>query len=72
MDNNEVTRPVHYGGEKNPHEPIEVIEHYGLGFNLGNCIKYILRSKFKGSELEDLMKASWYINREIERKKERK
>lgn len=67
-----VNHPEHYGGADNPHEPIAIIEHYGLGFNLGNAIKYILRADKKGSELSDLMKASWYIQREIERKSKKK
>lgn len=62
-----VTRPAHYGGEANPHEPIKVIEHYELGFCLGNAIKYLLRAPFKGSTLDDLKKARWYVDREIQR-----
>lgn len=63
---NDVTRPKHYGGESNPHEPIKVIEHYNLDFCLGNAVKYILRSSFKGTQIDDLKKAVWYINRYIE------
>lgn len=62
-----VTRPAHYGGEANPFEPIKVIEHYGLGFCLGNAVKYILRAPFKGATIDDLRKARWYIDREITR-----
>ena len=60
-------RPKHYGGEVNPHEPIKVIEHYGLDFCLGNVIKYTLRAGNKSSEsvLDDLEKARWYIDRKI-------
>ena len=46
-------------------EPIEIIEAYGLGFNLGNAIKYILRAPFKGSFKDDLKKSIWYLEREI-------
>jgi hypothetical protein len=63
----DVVRPLHYGGEGNPHEPIKVIEHYRLGFCLGNAIKYILRAPSKGAELDDLRKARWYLDREIKR-----
>ena len=59
-------RPTHYGGEDNPHEPIKIIEHYGLGFHLGNCIKYLLRAGKKGDALEDLEKAKWYLERHIQ------
>lgn len=59
-----VNHPQHY----NPgvYEAINIIEAYKLGFNLGNAVKYILRSDKKGKRLEDLQKAQWYINREIE------
>lgn len=44
---------------------INVIEAYDLNFPLGNAIKYICRHKGKNG-LEDLKKAQWYLNREIE------
>ena len=62
---NKVNHPSHYGGEENVYEAIKIIEHYDLGFHLGNVIKYILRSDKKGAEIEDLKKAQWYINRKI-------
>jgi len=47
-------------------ECIEVTEHFN--FNCGNAIKYIWRADLKhASPLEDLRKAAWYINREIQR-----
>lgn len=66
---NNVDHPLHYGGSENPFEPIKVIEHYGLGFHLGNAVKYILRAGHKpdNSYLQDLKKARWYLDREIER-----
>ena len=44
-----------------------VIEAWGLGFNLGNALKYISRAGRKDPEKteEDLQKAIWYINREL-------
>ena len=48
-------------------EPIDAIEDWDLGFNLGNAVKYIARHKHKGKPLEDLKKALWYLSREIER-----
>ena len=70
-----INHPAHYGGENNPYEAIKVIEAWNLNFNLGNCLKYISRlgKKPSGSlssnekTLEDLAKASWYLQREIER-----
>ena len=52
-------------------EPIEVIESWDLNFSLGNAIKYILRSPYKGKQIEDLEKARWYIDREINRLKDK-
>jgi hypothetical protein len=62
-----VDHPAHYGGAENTYESIKVIEAWELGFNLGNVIKYISRAGKKGSKLEDLRKAQWYLNHEIER-----
>jgi hypothetical protein len=33
-------------------------------------VKYVLRAPFKGDELQDLLKAQWYLNRLIEKVKE--
>ena len=62
-----VNHPAHYGGAGNTYEAIKVIEAWELGFNLGNVVKYISRAGKKGSKLEDLKKAQWYLNREIEK-----
>jgi phosphopantothenate synthetase len=59
-----VNHPAHYGGD-NPLEVIKIIDHYELGFALANSIKYILRSDKKGNKLEDLKKAAWYLQHEI-------
>ena len=58
-----VNHPPHYtaGGI----ETIDFIEAKKLGYNLGNVIKYITRSDLKGDKLENLEKAQWYLNREI-------
>jgi hypothetical protein len=58
-----VYRPAHYT-RLNP-EPIDVIEAWGLGWHLGNVLKYIARAGHKGSELEDLRKARNYLDRKI-------
>lgn len=69
-----VNHPSHYGGADNPYEVIKIIEHYKLGFCLGNVLKYILRAgkKDPNKEIEDLEKSVWYLQRELmNRKKER-
>lgn len=65
--NDVVNHPAHYGGEDNPYEAIKVIEAWGLGFCLGNAVKYISRAgkKDPAKEVEDLRKEVWYLNREI-------
>jgi hypothetical protein len=59
-----VNHPNHYGGDT-VYETIKVIEAWNLGFRLGNAVKYISRAGHKGSTIEDLKKARWYLDREI-------
>jgi hypothetical protein len=61
----QVNSPAHYtdGGI----QTIDFIEAKSLNFHLGNVVKYISRAGKKGDNLEDLLKAQWYLNREIER-----
>lgn len=63
-----VNHPPHYGGGDNPYEAIKVIEAWGLDFCLGNTAKYISRAgkKSTDSELQDLKKARWYLDRRIQ------
>ena len=63
MVSDPVNHPAHYtqGGI----ETIDVIEAWDLGFHLGNVVKYVARAANKGSELEDLRKARWYLDRKI-------
>lgn len=74
MSKEQVNHPTHYGGGDNPYEAIKVIEAWGLGFCLGNTIKYISRAGKKTSEetVTDLEKAKWYLDREINNIKKRK
>ena len=58
--------PPHYQAT-NGLEAINVIEGFGLGFCLGNAVKYILRAGKKNNREEDLEKAIWYISRELEK-----
>ena len=66
-DSNDVNHPLHYGGEDNPYEAIKVIESWGLNFNLGNVIKYISRAGKKDNIQQDLEKALWYLQRELDK-----
>lgn len=67
MSKESVDHPAHYGGADNPYEAIKVIDAWGLGFALGNTVKYISRAGKEGSKLEDLKKARWYLDHEIAR-----
>jgi hypothetical protein len=62
-----VNHPAHYktGGI----ETIDFIEAKGLNYHLGNVVKYITRADHKGDRMENLLKAQWYLNREINRAK---
>lgn len=66
MTGDSVDHPSHYA-EGRRYEPIVVIEAWGLGFNLGNALKYISRAGRKDPAKieEDLRKAIWYIDREL-------
>ena len=59
-----INHPPHYADHK--HEPIDVIEDWGLDFCLGNVVKYISRAGKKTDDpTEDLKKARWYLDRAI-------
>ena len=66
MTHDPVNRPSHYA-EGRKYEPIAVIEDWSLGYHLGNALKYISRAGRKQNTIEDLRKAVWYVNREIDR-----
>ena len=61
-----VNQPPHYTEHPSGIECIQVTEH--MSFNLGNAIKYIWRCDLKQDAIEDLKKAKWYIDREIDKR----
>jgi hypothetical protein len=67
VESDNVNAPAHYtdGGI----ETIDYIEAKGLGYHLGNVVKYISRAGKKGTDLgmQDLRKAQWYLTRAIEK-----
>ena len=67
MKNDNVNNPSHYTDGKI--EVIDFIEDKKLNYHRGNVVKYISRAgkKDPSKELEDLKKAQWYLNREIQR-----
>jgi hypothetical protein len=66
MPEDSINHPSHYTAYKGL-EVIDLTEQ--MNFNRGNAVKYIARAGLKDSdkEVEDLKKAAWYIQREIER-----
>ncbi len=61
-----INHPPHYTSHPSGIECIQITEH--MGFNLGNALKYIWRADEKGAALDDLRKAAWYVQREIEKR----
>jgi len=60
-----INHPQHYTSHPSGIECVQIVEH--MTFNRGNAVKYIWRAGDKGSEIEDLKKARWYVDREIQR-----
>jgi len=66
-----VDHPPHYANQADPaYEPIKVIDAWDLGFCLGNTVKYIARAGKKDDDIQDLRKAAWYLNHEIEKREQ--
>lgn len=67
-----VNNPPHYNNSEakctcgRRIECIDVTRH--LSFNIGNAMKYLWRCELKGNTLEDLKKAAWYIQDEINKR----
>ena len=61
-----VNHPEHYTTHPSGVECITVTEH--MTFCLGNAVKYIWRAGLKAKDpIEDLRKAIWYLQREVDR-----
>lgn len=71
MKNDNIDHPEYYANGNI--EVIDFIEDKELNFNRGNAIKYIARAGKKNpeKEIEDLQKATWYLQRECNRLKKR-
>ncbi len=62
-----VNSPPHYTSHPSGIEAIDICEH--TGFNVGSAMKYLWRAGLKFDTIEDLEKAQWYLNREIQKRK---
>lgn len=67
MTHDPVNHPKHYTSHPSGVECIQVTRH--MGFNIGNALKYLWRNGLKDGQpaVQDLKKAIWYIQDEIER-----
>jgi hypothetical protein len=61
-----INHPKHYNVDG--YEVIDIIDAFKLNFNMGNALKYLLRADRKGNKEQDLKKALWYLQREINTK----
>ena len=59
--------PAHYQGFTGGAQVIDIVEN--LPYNAGNAIKYLARAGRKDptKHVEDLKKALWYVQRELDR-----
>jgi len=62
--NDPVQNPDHYTMARA--ECIEIIQDLGLGYHVATAMKYLWRCNFKGNKKQDLEKAKWFIERELE------
>ena len=60
-----VNHPKHYNEHPSGIECITIVEWFN--FNIGNALKYLWRAGLKNNLVDDLKKALWYVQREIER-----
>lgn len=64
-ENDPVNHPDHYAKHPSGIECIQITEH--MNFCLGSAMKYIWRAGLKGDARQDLEKAKWYLDREMDR-----
>ena len=65
MSKEMIDHPKHYNRGK--FEAIDIIEALEMNFNLGNAQKYLFRAGHKDDIIQDLKKALWYLDREVQR-----
>lgn len=58
--------PGHYKQHPSGVECIDITEHFNN--NMGNAIKYLWRADSKDNPIEQLKKAKWYVEREIQKR----
>lgn len=66
VEEDQVNHPKHYTSHPSGIECIDVVEH--MNFNIGCAVKYLWRVDTKDNPMENLRKARWYVDREIQRR----
>ena len=61
VEDKNINHPSHYNNGSI--ECIDFIEDQGLNYHAGCALKYICRYRFKGTPVQDLRKAAWYLLR---------
>ena len=67
MKSKDAINPSHYKSHPSGIECIDITKH--MNFCLGNAIKYIWRAGLKDAKRQDLEKAIWYLQKELENEK---
>lgn len=70
VEDDPVNHPAHYNSHPSGVEAIVIAEY--MTYNVGSAIKYLWRAGLKCAgdkekHIEDLKKAGWFINREIQK-----
>ena len=63
-----INHPSHY---TTGIETIEYIESWSMDYIRGNIIKYVTRFPYKGTPVQDLEKAKWYLEYLLKETKEK-
>ena len=59
-----INNPRHYTSHPSGVEQIQITEH--MSYNIGTAMAYLWRHEYKNG-VQDLEKAIWHINREIQK-----
>jgi hypothetical protein len=65
MSYDPVNHPAHYTKDRK-YEPLAVIEDWKLNYRTGSALKYISRAGRKEDTVQDLQKAIFYLQREVD------
>lgn len=63
--NDLINKPNHYNWHPSKVQCVAISEHFDA--NISKAIDYLWRYKHKGTPIEDLKKAAWFIQREIDK-----